>query len=351
MLSWDVDRIIKGDIMNKKLWLSLLLSASLLVTACGNKEKAENETSKSSSEKVEEVAEETEKVEYDWNDHHYVVDAVSGATVEAPSDNETTTMDEAEKEAKMHWSGRPKAGQVVGDYYHNEVVFNEGYTAVVDVVVKDEKIQLVEFDEVGPGDYYDGDWAGMNKRLSGYGFFQASKGRTDKTLVSIINTMTFLENQMIEENRLDGTFQTAKGSSNSANEGFIPAVAELAPKIKEPSKETYYAITKDLGDGLSARMVVIKDKESKKITDFRYDEYFADTRDEIKDKELQPYFRQSKFYSKDYSTESGEDFRKQVTELQEKIIKSNDLEAMIDEPTFEKNYQELLPEMVKLIAE
>lgn len=329
--------------MKKKLLLVLLFSTSLTVSACGNNDTKESTKESSKGQEAIEV------VEYQWNDHTYKVDAVSGATVEAPSDNEKTTMDEAEKESKMYWSGRPKIGSVVGDYYYNEVVFNEGYTATVDVVTKNEKIELVELDEVGPGDYYDGDWAGKNKRLSGYAFFQASKGRTDKTLVSIVNTMTFLENQMIEENRLDGTFKTAKGSSNSANEGFIPAVNELAESIKTPSKETYYAVTKDLGAGLSARMVVIIDKESNKIIEFRYDEYFADTREEIKEKELQKYFRQSKFYSKDYSAESGEDFRKQAEELQKLVIENNDLDTSTADLTFNDNYQKVIADVKELM--
>lgn len=329
--------------MKNKALLTLLLSTTLLVTACGNDSK--NEDSKNSEKSGVKTEENIGKEEYEWNDHKYVVDAVSGATVEAPSDNEKTTMDEAEKEAKMHWSGRPKVGSVKGDYYHNEVVFNEGYTAVVDVVTANDKIELVEFDEVGPGDYYDGDWAGMNKRLSGYGFFQASKGRTDKTLVSIINTMTFLENQMIEENRLDGTFKTAKGSSNSANEGFIPAVNELAETIKTPSQETYYAITKDFGDGLFGRMTVITDKDSQSIIDFRYDEYFADTREDIKDESLKKYFRQSKFYSKDYSAESGEDFRTQVTDYKNNVIKEKTLDVDVSKFTFKDNVTPLAEEM------
>lgn len=326
--------------MKNNLLATILLSSTLLLVACGSNDKKE-----STHSSKENASEKIESVEYDWNDHHYVVDAVSGATVEAPSDNEKTTMDEAEKAEKMYWSGRPKVGQVKGDYYHNEVVFNEGYTAVVDVVTSDNKIQLVEFDEIGPGDYYDGDWAGMNKRLSGYGYFQASKGRTDKTLVSIINTMTFLENQMIEENRLDGTFKTAKGSSNSANEGFIPAANELAKAIKTPSKESYYSITKDFGDGLFGRLIVIMNKENKKITDFRYDEYFADTKDDIKDESLKKYVRQSKYYSKDYSSESGENFREQATTLKENVIKENSLDIDLSSYTFKDNITDLVKEM------
>lgn len=279
----------------------------------------------------------------------YEVDAVSGPTIEKKQSNDETEMDADEKDAKMYWSGRPQLGTIVGDYYHNEVVFNEGYTAVVDVVSNDGDILLVEFDEIGPGDYYDGDWAGMNKRLSGYGFFQASKGRTDKTLVSVINTMTYLESQMIEENRLDGEFNTVKGSSNSGNEGFKPAVNQLADTIKEPSKENYYSITKDLGEGLFGRIKVVTDKDSNEIKDFSYDEYFADLKEEIADDDMKKYYRQSKYYSKDYSQESGEDFRKQVDELEEQVLKENKLEVETSNKTFESNYLELANEMTSLL--
>jgi len=302
--------------MKKLKLVTLPLLALVVLVGCKATDKKEvsQDTNKS------EVSQGTEKKEYEWNGHLYQVDAVSGATVEEKSNNEKTEMDETEKEGKMYWSGRPKLGTVEGDYYHNEVEFNGGYTAVVDVVTKDDQISLVEFDEVGPGNYYDGDWAGMNKRLSGYAFFQASKGRTDKTLVTIVNTMTFLENQMMEQNRLDGDFQTVKGSSNSANEGLMPAAKELATEIKTPSKEMYYSVSTDFGEGLFGRLIVIREKETKKIIDVRYDEYFADSKEDIKDKDLQKYYRQSKYYSKDYSKESGQDFRKEIDKLKKHCI-------------------------------
>lgn len=338
--------------MKKIKIIASALIAMTMLAGCKADEKKDAKESKTKESSVEvKKDEKEEKEKYEWNGHVYQVDAVTGATVEEKTNNEKTEMDTAEKEAKMYWSGRPKLGTIKGDYYHNEVVFNEGYTAVVDVVTTDDKISLVEFDEIGPGDYYDGDWAGMNKRLSGYAFFQASKGRTDKTLVTLVNTMTFLENQMIEENRLSGEFQTAKGSSNSANEGFIPAVNELEDAIKEPSKEMYYSITSDFGDGLFGRLVVIRDKESKKIKDFRYDEYFADTKEDIADKDLQKYYRQSKYYSKDYSKESGEDFRKQADELKEEVLAQNKLEGLSPEATFMTNYNKLASEMTKLLSE
>ena len=335
--------------MKKVNYLATTLLCIIILSGC-QADKKSGEPSTESGTTESKTAEKEAKEEYQWNDHVYTVEAVSGATVEEKTNNNATEMAAEEKAEKMYWSGRPQLGTIKGDYYHNEVVFNEGYTAVVDVVTNDGNISLVEFDEIGPGDYYDGDWAGMNKRLSGYAFFQASKGRTDKTLVSIVNTMTYLENQMLAENRLEGEFKTVKGSSNSANEGFIPAVNDLAEAIKKPSKEDYYSISKEFGDGLYGRMKVIVDKESKEIKAFYYDEYFADLKEDIADKDLQTYYRQSKYFSKDYSKESGEDFRRQMDSLQQKVLADNKLEAVDSAISFEKNYNLLVTEMTELMS-
>lgn len=343
--------------MKNKIGISLATTLLLFLVGCKadtTKETATTEKTSVTSESkvVKKTVEKKDpnKDEYEWNGHVYEIDVVSGATTEAKQDENEPPLDAAEKEKKMYWSGRPKVGTIVGNYYNNKVIFNEGYTAVVDVVVDNGKISLVEFDEIGPGDYYDGDWAGMNKRLSGYAFFQASKPRTDKTLVTLVNTMTYLENQMIEENRLTGTFKTLKGSSNSANEGFIPAVNGLAEKIKQPSTEEYYGITKDFGEGLFGRLVVITDRETKAIKEVKYDEYFADMKEEIADKDLQKYYRQSKYYSKDYSKESGENFRKDIDELKEKVLTEQKLDVEKNGKPFENNYQELTKEMSKLLS-
>ncbi|MFB5336982.1 hypothetical protein [Enterococcus faecalis] len=280
------------------------------------------------------------KVSYERNGHTFEVDAVSGPTVEA--NNGQSGISPEEKAQKMYWSGRPEIGEVQGDYYHHEVVFDGGYTALIDVVVKDQQIQLVEFDERGPKNYYSEEWAGVTKRLSGYANFQANNARTDQSLVTVVNTMTFLENQMVTENRLDGAFQTAKGQSNSANNGYLPAARALAKEIKEPSKEHYTSLTEDFGEGLSGRLTVITLKDSGKIIDLRYDEYFADTEEEIKDAKLKAYSRQSKYFSKDYAQKSGENFKKEVDDLRKKAIEENKLVSPTNEEAWSENYQRLV---------
>lgn len=45
-------------------------------------------------------------------------------------------------------------------------------------------------------------------------------------------------------------------------------------------------ISSDLGEGIFGRLIVITDKASEKIKDFRDDEYFADIKEAIKNNEL-----------------------------------------------------------------
>ncbi|MGX7420335.1 hypothetical protein ACWOFR_16205 [Carnobacterium gallinarum] len=326
--------------------LGVVSVVTMLLVACTSEQK-KTEIKESITESSSMVESQEEKTAITINGHTYEYDVVTGATKEVEVDESKAPLDQKEKDAKMFWSGRPVVGEIVGDYYHNEIVFNEGYTAIVDVVTDNDKVALVEFDEIGPGDYYDGDWAGKNKRLSGYAFFQATKPRTDVTLVTIVNTMTYLESQMMNENRLDGEFSTIKGSSNSANEGFLPVASELADTIKTSSKQKYYGITKNLKDGLFARLIIIKEDDT--ITDVRYDEYFADTEDEIKDKELRKYYRQSKYYSKDYSSETAENFREDVDNLKKSVLEKQDLSAYDGDKAYSKNYDLFVTEMTKLI--
>lgn len=54
--------------------------------------------------------------------------------------------------------------------------------------------------------YYDTRYSGVNKRLSDYPEFQASNTRTDDTLVTVVNGITYVEKQMRDENRVTGNF-------------------------------------------------------------------------------------------------------------------------------------------------
>ena len=109
---------------------------------------------------------------------------------------------------------QPPQGVIQGKYYYVSRLFNvgkdggSGYTAVIDLVIDKGRIVHIETDEATPSNYYSDLWRAQRKRTSGYGFFQATKGRTDRTLVTLINGLTFLEWQILKANSLNIDFDT-----------------------------------------------------------------------------------------------------------------------------------------------
>ncbi|MGY3704342.1 hypothetical protein [Vagococcus martis] len=334
--------------MKKNLFGICLVSTALLLAACGGTgDSAKSSDTKEKTEQAQkENKENEEKYVYERNGHKYEVDTVSGATTGEYSGTEYKG---DEKQEKMYWSGRPEVGTVKGDYYTDTIDFEDGYIGTADVVVDGDKLVLVEFDERGPDDYYSETWAGQTKRTSGYANFQAENDRTNVTLVTIVNGMTILEDQMMKENSLTGDFVSVKGSSNSVRRGFIPLAEKIDGEIKNGSKLSYQAVTKDLGDGLFARLIVIKDKESGKITEAKYNEFFADTEDEIKNKEEKPFYRQSKYDSITYAKETGIDFKKISDDLTEKIVKDQSLDVSPSDDTIKSHYDSVATDMKDLL--
>lgn len=291
-------------------------------------------------------SEDTSLDKFSKNGHGYTVDVVAGATT---GEYEGKAYSGSEKKERMHWSGRPEIGKIVGDYYYEELKFDEGYLAMLSVVQKDEQLISIEFDELGPANYYSVDWANQTKRLSGYAEFQAKNNRTDVTLVTVVNAMTFLEHQMLKKNTLNGEFYSVKGASNSVRRGYIPVANQLSKRLSKSSDESYYGITKDLGAGLFGRLVVIKNKNTNLIIDVKYDEYFADSKEEIADNNLKSYYRQSKYYSRTYSSKSGQNFKKYADELKLKILDEQQLQVEINDPLLSKNYTEFVADMNRLL--
>lgn len=296
------------------------------------------------------VQPEPQKDHYTLNGHEYELDAVAGPTREVPIEKGAVPMNYDEKLALMHWSGRPQVGKVEGEYFHKEYMFNDGYMALIDAVRQDGKIVMVEIDEIASHDYYARRWAGQAKRLSGYGFFQVESQRTDRTMITLINTMTYLEHQMVAENRLSGDFRTVLGSSNSANKGFIPAAHELALKMEEgPSNKYYRAITRDFGGGLFARLTVITQRDELSVV--KYDEYFADTQEEIDDAQSKQFFRQSKYYSNDYNWVTGKDFKHFADDISMATIAKKSLTDLPADITGNEAFQGELTRYLELAAE
>ena len=109
-----------------------------------------------------------------------------------------------EEKGKMFWSNQPPLGLMTGNYYKNEGVFTGGNYGIVEIITEPEtqRILNVEFTEFASDPYYDTRYSGVNKRLSDYPEFQTSNTRTDDTLVTVVNGITYVEKQMRDENRV-----------------------------------------------------------------------------------------------------------------------------------------------------
>ena len=252
-----------------------------------------------------------------------------------------------EKIDAMYWSVQPPKGIIVGDYYSGQKVFDGGYEAYAEVVVNNGEIVHIELNERPPLTYYASEWAGETKRRSGYGFFQAKSPRTDYTLVTLINGMSYLEWQVLKNQKLDFEYKTLFGSSNSARNGFVPLLKEMSKDVQaKNSNKRYVGITQPYDSGISTRLEVIY--ENGKIVDLKYDEIFADDKKDIKNKTLQEFYRQSKLESIEYNRITNKSFRTFVNTLRREVLRSQSLTEFptdalkLDMPHIKEAYENYL---------
>ena len=260
-------------------------------------------------------------------------DGKKGAVKELEADpNVKAAMEIAKKKTKkgqekinaMYWSVQPPKGIITGDYYSGQKVFDGGYEAYAEIVVNNDEIVHIELNERPPVTYYASEWAGETKRRSGYGFFQAKSPRTDYTLATLINGMSYLEWQVLKNQKLDFDYKTLFGSSNSARNGFVPLLKEMAKKVKEKATDKkYVGITQPYDCGISTRLEVIY--EQGKIVDLKYDEIFADDKENIKNAVLKEFYRQSKLESVEYNRITNKSFRTFVNTLRREVLRSQSL--------------------------
>ena len=345
--------------MKKSLLFTMFIVCSVFgLSACQPDKRKGTESStslrpaivKSSSSESMPSSEETEEKgvnELSFENTEYRYDVVTGATQTTFGSNPKPLYTYEEKLKKMFWSNRPPLGLMEGNYFTNDGFFDVGNKGIVEIVTDDTaKIINVEFNEYGAENYYASKYAGANKRLSDYAFFQAQNPRTDTTLVTVVNGITFVERQMREENRVTGNFETVKGSSTTAREGLMTIAAELSDEIKQPSKTKYIGYAEDFGDGLIGRIqLTITDG---KIDSARYDEYFADQPDKIVADQLKKYYRQSKYFSLEYNEETNNDFvtfadglTKAILDQQKLAIENGELTK---HPSF-ASYQKLIKQI------
>lgn len=279
------------------------------------------------SQPKEEAGDETTINQVTFDPHTYEYDTVTGATVTTFGTNPPSKFkNQEEKLSKMFWSNQPPLGLLEGYYYKNEGDFDGGNHGIVEIVTNPDtyKILNVEFNEFTRDDYYEERYSGINKRLSDYAFFQADHTRTDGTLVTVVNGITYLEMQMRKENRVTGNFKTVTGSSTTARNGFMPLAAAMNDWIRKPSENYYYGYAEELENGLISRLQVITSNGD--ISDVKYDEYFADSKEKMTDEKLKPYYRQSKYYSQEYNKEKNDEFINFANDLTKQIILNNSLE-------------------------
>ena len=269
-----------------------------------------------------------------YNGHEYKYDILSGATVQPSrpfSGKAVKPLPLEEKDKIMYWTATPPMGLIAGEFYgldHRFGHFNDHYNALIDLVVDNGRIVHVEMDEKLSPTYYNKDWASQKKRRTGYTFFQFEKPRTDVTKVTWANGVTFLEWQILKHQSLNIDFDTVYGSSNSARDGFIPAVAVLKDMVQKPSGQYYLGYSEVLPGGLIGRIQLVY--EGDKIVRADYDEIFPDRKEDIADENLKKYYRQSKFDSVPYNRATNGEFQKFARTLSQAILAQNSLNVAVD---------------------
>lgn len=234
-----------------------------------------------------------------------------------------------------NWTVQPKEGVVKGDYYKIEERFRQGHLGTLEVVKNNGKLVHIEFNELTRPNYYNRFYQNISKRLSPYNFSMA-----EKSGVAWIEGVLVAENQMIKEQRLTGTFDMVAGASNSIQQSMVPLAEKLNTQMDKKSDSKYYSVSENFGNGLTGVLKVIIEKG--KIVECRYDEIFADSKDEIKDKKLKEFYRQSKYWSIMYDEPSRIGFNVQMDALNDKVVKTQNLLDLTDLPATEKsgNYKQ-----------
>ena len=241
---------------------------------------------------------------------------------------------------QLFWTVQPPMGLVKGDYYRAENWFaphfpgDKGYHGILEVVREDGRIRMVEFNEINNPTYYIKRYQGVSKRLSDYGFLQATKERTAKSGVVLVNGLTHLEAQMVAENRLTGEFDLLTGASNSIKRSMLPLAQEIAERLETPSGQRYYGYAEQVEPGVTGRLQVVL--ESGKIVSLSYDEIFADRQEDIPDPELKPSSRQSQYHSPDYISTIGAGFNSIFDLLAQQVVRTQSLTDLTGLPFTEE---------------
>ena len=237
---------------------------------------------------------------------------------------------------RLSWTVQPPKGLVKGSYFREEARFSScfpgdpGHLGILEVVEQNGQLVMVQFNEQCSPTYYMRHFQNVDKRLSDYGFFQASKERTASTGVVLVNGITAMEQQMVEKNCLTGDFDLVAGASNSIKRSMLPLAQKIAARLGKPSGQHYYGLSKELEPGVTGRLQLVA--QNGRLIHFSYDEIFADNPEDIEDPELKPYYRQSKYHCPDYISTSGAGFNSLADLLAQSVLKYQDLLGLVDLP-------------------
>lgn len=264
---------------------------------------------------------------------------------------------------RLFWTVQPPMGLVKGDYYRAENWFaphfpgDKGYHGILEVVRRDGTLQMVEFNEINNPTYYIRRYQGVSKRLSDYGFLQATKERTAKSGVVLVNGLTHLEEQMVAENRLTGEFDLLTRRLQQHQAVYAPTGrGDRGGGWTSPSGQVYYGLSQAVEPGVTGRLQIVL--EAGKIISCAYDEIFADRQEEIEDPELKPYYRQSKYHCPDYISTIGAGFNSIFDLLSARVLETQSLTDLTGLPFTEEpkrakewdNYLELARRMEDALA-
>lgn len=229
----------------------------------------------------------------------------------------------------LSWTVQPPLGIIKGEYFREENYFaphfpgDPGYHGILEVVRRDGVLVHVEFNEYVAPSYYMRLYQNASKRRGSFCFYQATKARTAQTLVVLNNGICSVEQQMLAQNRLTGDFDLVSGASNSVKRSLLPLANKIDAAMKLPVTKKYYGYAEKLGNGITARLQVVLD--GFKIMNCFYDEIFADTMEEIEEKELKKYYRQSKYFCLEYESAYSDGFNTLFDLLNKKVVLTQDL--------------------------
>lgn len=256
-----------------------------------------------------------------------IIDGVKNALTDSGADinqylsnSETNSSSGDEKTIfAQGWSAVPELGILKGDYYKETGKFGrgEGHTGLLEIVVNNDSIIMVEFNEIGRPDYHTLAYADY-KRLSDYNFMMGEiQGAA--WIQGVLNA----EEIILEKQDLQPEIDYVAGATETVTQGLEPLAKQIKDRMEAGTNQKFYRIVEDLGGGITGVLDIVV--ENGKIIENKYDEVFADNQNDIEDPKLKKYYRTSKYENNLYKDDSKIGFRWQMDLLNKQVVESQDM--------------------------